>query len=95
VHAQYSYNRASSGPIIRAFLQGGDTLKPIQRAGVLVIALMIIGWGLYFAVDALDALHNGSARYLLFGAPALLLTAVGSLGLANALRFKRRTNRES
>ena len=85
----YSYNRASSAPLIRAVLKNGETLKPIQRAGVFVISLMIIGWGIYFVADALDAIHNGSPRYLLFGVPSLLLIVLGLIGFANALRFRK------
>ena len=85
----YSYNRASSAPVIRALLKDGESLKPVQRAGVFVISLMIIGWGIYFIADDLEAIHHGSPRYLLFGVPSLFLIVVGLLGFANALRFRK------
>ena len=82
--------RANSPWLTRAFFKDGETLKPIQRAGNIVISLMNIAWGVYFAADSLDAFHNGSPRYLLFGTPSFFLLAIGLTGLANALRFRRR-----
>jgi hypothetical protein len=85
----YSYDRASSTPIIRAVLKGGETLKPFQRAGVFVVSMMIIAWGVVLAMDAIEAMHNDSPRYLLVGAPSLFLIVFGLLGFRNALRFKK------
>jgi len=76
-------------PIIRAVLKGGETLRPFQRAGVFVVSLMIIGWGVVLAMDAVDAKHNGSPRYLLVGVPSLFLIVFGLFGFRNALRFKK------
>ena len=81
---------ANSPWLTRAFLKDGETLKPMQRAGIIVISLMVIAWGVYFAADSFDAFHNGSPRYLLFGAPSLFLLAIGLMGFTNALRFRRR-----
>jgi hypothetical protein len=86
--------RNNSPSLTRAFLRDGDTLRPIQRAGVIVIAFMILGWGVYFAADALEAIHGGSPRYLLFGGPSLFLIVIGLLGVVNALRRKRRKSRD-
>lgn len=80
--------------LTRTFLKNGETLKPVQRAGVLVISSLIIGWGIYFASDALDAIHNGSPRYFLTGGQALFLVIVGTLGVRNGLRFKERKPRD-
>lgn len=89
-NSPYSYNRARSVPIIGAVLKDGQALKPIQRVGVFVVSLMILAWGIGFAADALEAIHNDSPRYLLFGAPSLVLIMIGVFGLVNALRFKKR-----
>jgi hypothetical protein len=80
----------SSPSVTETFLKSGESLKPIQRAGVCVISLLIIGWGIYFAADAFDGFQAGSPRLLASCAVSLFLIMFGTLGLRNALRFKRR-----
>ena len=85
----YSYELASSTPIIRAVLKGGETLKPFQRAGVFVVSMMILACGVVLAMDALEAMHNDSPRYLFVGSASLFLIVFGFLGFRYALRFKK------
>ena len=78
----------NSPTLTRAFLKDGETLKPVQRTGVLVISVLVLGWGAYFAADSWEAIHNSSPRSLLSCGPALVLSVMGLLGMRNALRFK-------
>lgn len=82
--------RLDSPATTRAFLKNGESLSPIQRAGIFVISFMIIGWAIYFAADAVDGFRSGSPRFLGSCAVSLFLLVFGTLALRNALRFKRR-----
>lgn len=86
--------RANSPALTRAFLKDGETLKPVQRAGILVISVLVFGWGVYFAADGLEAIHSGSPRSLLSCGPALFLVVMGFLGVRNALRFRTKKPRD-
>jgi hypothetical protein len=83
-------SRVNSAQLTRAFLKDGNTLRPVQRVGVLVISLMIIGWGVYGSADALDAKHTGSPLFVFLGIPSVSLIVIGLLAFTNALRFKKR-----
>jgi hypothetical protein len=80
----------NSPSVTAVFLKNGESLRPIQRAGVIVISLMVVANGVYFGFDAYDAIRSGSPTELFFAALAVFLLAMGGLGLRNALRFKPR-----
>lgn len=80
----------NSPSVTKTILKNGESLKPIQRVGVVVISLMVTGEGIYFAADAFDGYQAGSPRLLTSCAVSLFLLILGTLGLRNAFRFKRR-----
>ena len=82
--------RANSLSVARAFLKEGASLTIVQRAGVFLISLMIIGWGLYFGLDAIDAYKANGPRVLSSAPPSIFLIVFGLLGLRNAMRFRGR-----
>jgi len=81
----------TNSPVLtRVFLKDGELLKPIQRAGIILISLFIVGSGINLFSDAVATFRSGDSGYLNSGGPAVFLLVFGGLGLRNALRFKRR-----
>ncbi len=87
--------RTNSQKVNQAFLKNGEALNPLQRIGIIMISLMVIGWAVYFGFDAADAFSDSSPRFPICAGMSLFGLTIGALAIRNALRFPRKSKKLS
>ena len=80
----------NSPSVTKAFLKNGESLSFVQRAGVILISLVIVGTGLDLGIDAIEAFRAGSSNVFFSALPSIFLLVFGMLGFRNAMRIRKR-----
>ena len=83
---------AGAGPaaFTRACLTYGEGLTWFQRLGVLLLSSVTLGFSIYMASEAVQEFREGMVPVPSFVLLTLLLLFLGTAGIANAMRFKRK-----
>ncbi len=77
--------------VTRIYFTNGQNLKPIQRAGLIVLSTSALSFALDLSIPKFMELGIGGVEFVLTSPLCLLSFVIGGFGLRNALRFKHRT----
>jgi hypothetical protein len=81
--------RNQSDGFNRAWLKNGESLLPIQRFGYVIFSLAFVGIGLFFGMACWENFRSNDPMSVLWGVGTLFFLYLGSLGLRNAMKFRR------
>jgi len=78
-----------------AWLKNGETLRPVQRVGFVVISMLFLGGAFFWANACWITFQDGQVAQgkffwaYFFGVAALVFLVLGCIGIRNALKRKR------